>query len=464
MRNITIIIFGATGDLAKRKIFPALYHLVAKKKLDTFVIIGAALDQIDAVTLLEEAKKYIDNCDQQIWQIVQERTYYKKINVTVAQDFDALAEYVTMCEKNHTDDVSNRLFYCATAAYFFCDITAYLWQSALAKPHDQSDQIWHRLVYEKPFGHDTDSAHAINECIAQHFHESQIYRIDHYLTKEIVNNITMIRFANTVFEPLWSCQYIDQVQIILSETGGIGNRGAYYDHYGALRDVVQNHVMELLALICMETPQRLMGDFISVERAKVIEKIYFIDGFLAQYNGYRLEKDVDPHSTTETYAQLALAIDNTRWNGVPFYIKTGKHLEKKETVIHIRFKQVECLLLRGCPVESNWLTIRVAPDASFILTLNVKQPDRQELVPVGMEFCHSCIFGLQTPEAYEVLLDEVIKGEQSVSVRFDEIEYAWKCIDMIEQKQLPLYIYEPGSAGPEEEKEFEYKHTMKWRS
>jgi glucose-6-phosphate 1-dehydrogenase len=215
----------------------------------------------------------------------------------------------------------------------------------------------------------------------------------------------------------------------------------------------------------MEAPEKLTGDFIRAERAKVLEKVKFIDGILGQYEGYRTEKYVNENSHTDTYAVLKLAVNTPRWVGVPFYLKTGKKLNKKETIIHIKFKQVDCLLLKGCPTDSNWLTIQIAPEAIFLLTLNAKVPgNANQVMPVGMEFCHSCLFGVQTPEAYEVLLEEIIRGEQSISVRFDEIEYAWKVIDAIAVHKLPVYSYTQGSTGPQEEKQFLDKHGIRWRS
>jgi len=292
-----------------------------------------------------------------------------------------------------------------------------------------------------------------------------VYRIDHYLTKEIVSNIAMIRFTNCVFEPLWSHRYIDQVQIIASETIGLEGRGAYYDQFGALRDVVQNHMLELLALVCMESPEKLTGDFVRGERAKVLEKVQFVEGILGQYEGYAQEESVQPNSTTETYASLKFFVNNARWSGVPFYIKTGKCLDKKETTIHIKFKQVDCLLLRGCPMDSNWLTIKIAPDQAFLLTLNAKDPNSiDKIVPVQMEFCHSCIFGLQTPQAYEVIFEEVMRGEQSISVRYDEIEFAWQIIDQIFAQKLRVYQYKKATTGPQEEILLQQRWGIKWRS
>ena len=464
MKNVTIVLFGATGDLSKRKIIPALYRFLVKKKLEKVIIVGAAFDDVTADQMIDAAKPFIPDVDEAYWDSLRAMSYYKKINFKEPNDFESLRLFVEECEKKNGIGAS-RLFYLATAADFFCSITHNSAQTGLLQRHGKNEPVWHRIVYEKPFGHDLESAHVINECIKHNIDESQVYRIDHYLTKEVVSNIAMIRFTNCVLEPLWSNRYIDQVQIVLSESVGLEGRGMYYDTYGALRDVVQNHMLEILALICMESPEKLTGDYIRAERVKVLEKIKFIDGILGQYEGYTDEPHVQKNSRTDTYASLKLAVDTPRWVGVPFYLKTGKCLDKKETIIHIKFKQVDCLLMRGCPTDSNWLTIQIAPEATFVLTLNMKKPNAaDQMMPVGMEFCHSCLFGLQTPEAYEVLLGEVVRGEQSISVRFDEIEYAWKLIDAIEQQKLPLFRYKKESKGPQEEQQFTQKHGMRWRT
>lgn len=464
MKNVTIILFGATGDLSKRKIIPALHRFVANKKLEKVIVVGAAFDDVTSDQMINAARPFVQSDDESSWDVLRSMSYYKKINFTENNDFVALREFVEQCERKH-GIVGSRLFYLATGSNFFCPITHSCTQVGLLQRRDQKEALWHRIVYEKPFGHDLQSAHAINECIAESVNETQVYRIDHYLTKEVVSNIAMIRFTNCVLEPLWSNRYIDQVQIILSENGGIEGRGGYYDAYGALRDVVQNHMLELLALICMESPEKLTGDYIRAERVKVLEKVKFIDGILGQYEGYQQEAYVKENSSTDTYASLKLAVDTPRWFGVPFYLKTGKCLNKKETIIHIKFKQVDCLLMRGCPTDSNWLTLQIAPEAIFLLTLNAKRPDStDQVMPVGMEFCHSCLFGVQTPEAYEVLLEEIMRGEQSISVRSDEIEHAWKLIDVIENKKLPLFTYTKGSVGPQEEEQLAKKHGMRWRS
>lgn len=464
MKNVTIILFGATGDLSKRKIIPALYRFVAHEKLQNFIIVGAAFDEVTSDAMINAAQPFVENGDEKIWNILRKNSFYKKINFNETNDYQALNTFVQECERKQSINGS-RLFYVATSASFFCPITHNCAQIGLLQRKEVRDAVWHRIVYEKPFGHDLQSALEINECIKNSINETQVYRIDHYLTKEVVSNIAMIRFTNCVLEPLWSNRYIDQVQIILSESGGIEGRGMYYDAAGALRDVVQNHMLEMLALICMESPEKLTGDYIRAERVKVLEKVRFIDGILGQYEGYQSEKHVNENSQTDTYASLKLAVDTPRWAGVPFYLKTGKRLDKKETVIHIKFKQVDCLLMRGCPTDSNWLTIQIAPEAIFLLTLNAKVPGAaDQVMPVGMEFCHSCLYGMQTPEAYEILIEEVMRGEQSISVRFDEIEYAWKVIDAIIAQKLPVYHYAQGSTGPAEEKTFDDKHGMRWRS
>ncbi len=415
--------------------------------------------------MIDRARPFVTNADEAIWQTITANTRYYKLNFNELHDFTSVVALI-QTEEAAAQLPGNRLLYLATAAHFFCAITEHSAQSGLATRKRDQETPWHRIMYEKPFGQDLASAHKINECIADHFDESQIYRVDHFLTKELVSNIALMRFTNLVFEPLWNNNYIEQVQIILSETIAIEGRGSYYDAYGALADVVQNHMLELLALIAMEPPRMLTGDFIRAQRAKVLEAVQVKDGILGQYEGYLDEPQVAPNSKTDTFAALALTINNPRWQGVPFYFKTGKGLDKKETVIHIKFKNAHCLLTRGCPTDSNWLTINVAPEATFSLSLNAKKPgSSDEVVPVAMDFCHSCIFGDRAPEeAYEVVFDEVMRGEQSSSVRFDEIEYAWRVIDVIHAKQLPMFRYQQGSSGPDELKEFETQHGMKWKS
>lgn len=462
MNDCTIVLLGASGDLAKRKLIPALYKLIADHAVTNCVVVGAAYDDTTAEHILEQTKPFITAYDQTVFDQLHARFVYQRLNFLKPDDFVALEKQVTALERTYGLS-GNRIIYVAAASHFFIPITQAVASSGLAR-RLSAQPVWHRLVYEKPFGEDAKTAHEINQCIAHYFDETQIYRIDHYLTKEIVGNIALVRFTNCVFEPLWNNRYIDNVQIVLSEKIGIEGRGSYYDHYGALKDMVQNHVLELMALIGMEAPEKLTGEYIRKERVKVLEKIKVIDAVLGQYEGYHTEPHVDPHSKTETCVILKCMIENPRWAGVPFYIKTGKYLDKKETAIYIKFKQVDCLLTRNCPSDSNYLTIEVSPEAKFSLRLNVKKPGlTNDVTPVDMEFCHSCLFGPITPEAYEVIFEEVMRGEQSISVRSDEIEYAWKVIDAIKAMNLPVYAYARGSRGPQEADQFARKHGMRWR-
>jgi glucose-6-phosphate 1-dehydrogenase len=251
----------------------------------------------------------------------------------------------------------------------------------------------------------------------------------------------------------------------MNEKIGIEDRGAYYDKYGALKDMVQNHMLELVALIGMESPEMLTGEHIRAERAKVLAKVRLIDVLLGQYDGYRTEKNVASDSTTDTFAALYVKIDNPRWAGVPFYLKTGKCLDKKETVIHIKFKHVDCLLTKNCPSDSNSLTIRIAPQPAFYISLNAKKHGTlNEVVPVQMELPKSYVFDASMPESYEVIFEELMRGEHSIAVRFDEIESAWKVIDAVHKNAVKLYTYQKGSTGPREIEDFAKKHGMRWRS
>lgn len=466
MNEYVIIIFGASGDLSKRKLLPALYGLLTKQKITQFCIIGVAFDNIQATNILEETKPHLTTViDQSEWNNFSNRFFYHTCDFRNLSEYHKLKQYIDTCKMKMSLTNVHTLIYFATASHFFCDITQGISESHIAAKTSTNQNPWTRLVYEKPFGHDATSAHAINTCIAHYFNEEQIYRIDHYLTKELVSNIALVRFTNAIFEPLWNNKYIDNIQIILSETDGIGNRGQYYDHFGAASDVMQNHMLQLLALIGMEPPKTLCGDAIRNERAKVLAQVKIGDIFYGQYEGYHDELFISPTSKTETFAAAYVTIDNDRWRSVPFYLKTGKCLNKKEAMIHIKFKPVTCKLA-ACPSDSaNVLTIEISPNAGFALRLNAKKPgEPDEMIPIQMEFCHSCIFGQLNNLAYQTLLSGVIKGETSVSVRFDEIEYAWNIIDALKKIKKTVFSYKRGSAGPEQIEDFNKKHGVRWLS
>ena len=466
--NETIfIIFGASGDLARRKLIPALHAVIAADKLKKYFIIGAALDDTTAADLIRQSRIYMSHVpgEKRALDELNKHVYYEQFDFTKINDYTSLGQKITKLKEQYNFSQPNLLIYLAAPAHFYSDITRYIAESGIAKRVAKGITPWTRIVYEKPFGSDFRSADEINDCIAAHFDESQIYRIDHYLTKELVGNIAFVRFTNAVFEPLWNNRYIDNVQIILSEADSIGGRGLYYDHFGAIKDVMQNHMLELMALVAMETPKRLTGEDIREQRVKVLEKVEVVDSFVGQYEGYTKEENVASDSKTETYACAYLRINNPRWAGVPFYLKTGKCLSKKRTIIHIQFKQVDCLLVE-CPIESNVLNIEVSPQAGFSLRLNAKSPgEPNQIIPVDMEFCHSCIFGFRDAQAYETIFEEILRGEEAISVRFDEIEYAWLIIDEIkkQQRERELYIYSCGSNGPKEQKKiFDNKHGIRW--
>ncbi len=463
MDKTTIVILGATGDLATRRLIPALFHLVEQKKLTDYLIVGAALTECQASDVLSKSKKYIKNVREDAWDNFTQRFLYCSVNFKQAKDFERLSDHIVTCEKQF-DMPGNRLVYLAISPTFFCSVTKQLSQAGIIRKQGSVESPWYRVIYEKPFGHDSSSARALNECIAHYLDESQIFRIDHYLAKNIVGNIVLLRFTNRVLEPLWNKENIAWVEIMLSETVGLKGRGHYYDDYGALNDVVQNHILQIIALIAMEAPVYLSGEFIRDEKARVLKHMRAVDLLLGQYEGYTKEDGVAPDSKTETFAAAQLMIDNQRWQGVPFYVRTGKALDKKETVITIQFKDVKCLLQTSCPTDPNYLQIRVMPEPGFALVLNVKKPGMlEDIEPIAMDFSYEKRFGKVPENAYEVLLQEVLKGEPSVSVRVDEIEYAWDVIDALKKLERSVYKYKKGSYGPEEIQEFAKKHTMRWR-
>lgn len=459
MNGILFILFGATGDLARRKLMPALYRLVLEKKLAdvSFFLVGREESTVEAI--FTHTKPFIGDIDASTWRSMMERSLYHQCDLTKSDTYEVLHDRIQDAEA--TWKTTNRLVYCAVASDFFCAITEGLARTGILQK-TPPDGSWHRIVYEKPFGRDQLSAHCINESIERTLSEQQIFRIDHYLTKEIVNNIALIRFTNAIFEPLWNNQFVDYIEIILSEKISIESQGGYYDTYGALRDVVQNHMLQLLALIAMEPPVKLTGDYIRDKKADVLQQVTCVDGILGQYQGYT--DDVHSNmSGTETFAALKLSVNNQRWAGVPFFLKTGRALDVKETVINIIFKPVTCLLTKQCPPDANVLSIRVAPDATFSLTLNAKKPGEADtLIPISMDYCHSCRFAFSPSHEYEFLLQEVMRGEQAVSVRADEIEYAWRLIDTIYARHLPLYFYTKGSKGPQELNQFSVNNGMRW--
>lgn len=464
MRSCSIIIIGASGDLAKRKLIPALYHVIKEKKIDRFILIGAAREELTAQEMLERARAFIPTPDESKWRTLQQISFYERTDATKKEDIAHLAQCVQELEQEHQLSGA-RLMYLSTGANLFEIITTHAAQTGLIERKEDSDPRWHRVVYEKPFGHDLLSAQKINQTINTCLNEHQIYRIDHYLTKELVNNIAFVRFANSVFEPLWNTHTIDQVHIILNEKIGIEDRGAFYDAYGALRDVVQNHLLELLALIALDTPESLTRDALCAARARILSLVTCTDGIRGQYKGYAQEAGVKKQSQMETYALLAFEINHSRWRGVPFFIKTGKKLDTHKTLVRLRLKPPTSPAIASLQPPPNWITIELAPEAVISLSLNVRHTEKiNKLVSVPMAYCHSCIYGHDTTRAYEILFEEVIQGERSAAVSMDEIEASWRIVDGIIQRDFPLFEYDQETAGPSQALAFEKKHHIKWDS
>lgn len=441
----TIIILGITGDLSKKKLIPAIYRLINEKKLNDFSIVGIGRRNINKLDILENAKQFTSNIKENIWKKLEKRFNYFKADLSKFESMCELHDYViSIEEKNNL--TGDRIFYMATSPELFIPISKSLHKCKLGNNKS-------KFIFEKPFGNDIKSATEINKKISQLFSEEQIYRIDHYLGKEIIQNISVARFNNEILEPLWNTKYIDHVQIVLNENFGIDSRGAFYDKYGAIKDVIQNHMLQILSLVGMERPKRMDAKNIREEKVKVLKAISNIKKrniIRAQYEKYTKTNGVNKNSTTETFAAIKLFIDNYRWKNVPFYLLTGKEMKDKTAYVYIEFRQLQCQLMdEGCIHEPNHLILEIQPKEGFYFQLNAKAPGGNNITPVKMEFSHTSSFGPNSPEAYQNLFEEIIKGNQSMFVRSDEIEEQWRIIDSIKlnnkDKNAPLEKYKKGN-------------------
>ncbi len=446
MVDVTFVVLGATGDLTKRKLIPAISNLM-KRKVNKILLVGCSRTKTTMKQVIKESKKF-GKVDSKLTK----RSYYQKLDFYDEKDYAKLNQTLSAVERKHKIS-GHRIFYLATLPKHFDVITKNLAKYKVAKSNS-------KVVYEKPFGQDFKSAKKINKCIHSLFKEKQVYRIDHYLGKELVGNIALMRFTNRVLEPLWNRHHIEAIRINMSETITVDGRGKFYDKYGALKDVVQNHALQLLALTAMEPPRELTGEYVRNEKSKVLSKTKIDDLMLGQYSGYTRTKGVKSKSKTETFATLKLSVNNHRWKGIPFYLRVGKALNQKDVSIKIYFKKINCLLTKACPSETNHFTIRVQPESGFALSLNSKIPEKNFVTPVHMNFCQFDHFG-NTPEAYENLLTDVINGDQSTFVRADEIEHAWKIIDKV--KRGKVFSYRKGTEGPKQLFAFEKKHKIDMR-
>lgn len=469
------LIFGATGDLARRKLFPAIYSLYREGKLgEDFAVIGVARrprsPEEFREDLLESIKEFcrypVEETEK--WNRFTEHFEYTSLDINDVDGFRELNVQTARLEEQFNIP-GNRLFYLALAPELFGSVSYSLRDGGML---DGSG--WNRLVIEKPFGYDLPSAEKLNEQIREVFKEEEIYRIDHYLGKEMVQNIEVIRFGNAFFEPLWNNKHIANVQITLGETVGVEERGGYYDHSGALRDMGQNHMLQMLAMIAMEPPSRLYPEDIRDEKVKVLRSLRPFSSdedvrrnvVRAQYGagtfrgeplpGYREEDKVDAQSTTETYFAARVFVDNFRWAGVPFYIRTGKRLPVKTTEIVVEFKSMPSNVYLGqkYKLEPNLLVIRVNPMEGIYIKINAKKPGSDsEIQPLAMDFCQSCMIGINSPEAYERLLHDAAEGDSTYFTRWDEVATAWSFVDRIaaawSNNMGELHTYPAGTWGPE---------------
>ena len=478
LQPIATVIFGATGDLTHRKIIPAFYHLAKNKLLpEGSAIIGFARrpksDEEFRNDLGEALRKYSHTkpVDEEVWNKLASHIYYFQGELDQVESYKQLAEKLKNLPEQE-QIAGNYLFYLATSPEYFGPAAQNLAAAGLASTHNGKKR---RLIVEKPFGEDLKSAKDLNHTLQSAFAEADIFRIDHYLGKETVQNLIYFRFANAIYEPLWNRLYIDHVQITVAEQVGVESRGGYYDHAGAARDMLQNHLFQLFTLTAMEAPASLDAESIRDEKVKVLRSIptptlEFLqkNTVRAQYGGgfingkgipsYRQEEKVSHDSMTETFVAARFEVDNWRWHGVPFYLRTGKALAASFTEINIVFKRPPSVLFAASGDERlrrNILRIRIQPNEGISLKFNAKIPGKAESEPVDMAFSYKSGFDEYLPEAYERLIVDAIVGESTLFTRSDEVEEAWRLVDAVKSawdhhvvRDLPLYAC--GSMGPVE--------------
>jgi glucose-6-phosphate 1-dehydrogenase len=488
----SLVLFGSTGDLAHRKVVPALYQLWRTNLLPhEFVILAVGRRDYDDDELRSEYRASLEKfsrvlpLDEAAWRSFASRIRYQRCDFADPAGFDKLTKTLDAIDRDQRTP-GNHLYYLATQPSAFAEIVAQLGRVGL--DHERHEGGWRRIVIEKPFGHDLNSAIRLNREVGKVFRESQVYRIDHYLGKETVRNLLVFRFGNGIFEPIWNRRHIDHVQITVAESIGVENRGAFYEETGASRDILQNHLLQLMSLVAMEPPATFEADALRDEKVKVIRAIgemsseriatdvvrgQYGPGWVAakQVPGYRKEPDVDPESETETFVAARFEVDDWRWSGVPFYLRAGKRLPKRATEIAIQFKEVPHRLFRESSSEPdpNLLAIRIQPDEGIMLRFGAKVPGLGiDVRSVTMDFTYGSAFSIDSPDAYETLILDALLGDASLFTRADEVEGAWArvtpIIDTWAEMPAPEFPnYEAGTWGPEEADELLAREGRKWR-
>ena len=487
-----MVIFGFTGDLTRRKLIPALYNLASQQLLSReFAVIGIGRSPMSDNTarekVTEDFKQFATGTvDADLWEWFVRRITYVNGDFDDSATYDKLKEKLAKVDQEHNSH-GNYFFYLATAPNFFGDIVERLAKVDLMK---EENGHWRRVIVEKPFGHDLDSAKVLNQQLLKVAQECQIYRIDHYLGKETVQNILALRFANGIFEPIWNRRYIDHVQISVAETVGVEKRGGYYDNSGALRDMVPNHIMQLITLTAMEPPISFQANAVRDEQAKILHAIqpFSAEDVLSktvrgQYGAgvvdgervpaYRSEEDVPPDSRTETFVAMRLLIDNWRWAGVPFYLRTGKRLPGRNTHVVIQFRRAPFMLFRETSVEDkmpNQLVLHIQPEEGISLRFAAKTPGpAMQLGEVNMDFAYADYFGLTPSTGYERLLHDCMTGDATLFQRADMVEAGWSIVNPVLDvwKALPprnFPNYPAGTWGPKESDELVERDGRRWRN
>ncbi len=486
------VLFGATGDLSHRKVVPALFQLWRSNLLPhECLILGAARRPYDDETFRAEMRgaieKYsrIQPIDEDVWAEFAKRLAYHRLDFDDPAGFDTLRERLDAIDAEN-DTRGNHLYYLATQESAFPAIVQQLGRVGL--DHEHHIGGWRRIVIEKPFGRDLDSAVRLNREVGKVFRESQVYRIDHYLGKETVRNLLVFRFGNGIFEPIWNRRYVDHIQITVAESLGVEERGAFYEETGASRDVLQNHLLQLLTLVAMEPPATFEAEALRDEKVKVLRAIapmspheihrdivrgQYGPGWVGadQVPGYRAEPNVDPESETETFVAARLEIDDWRWAGVPFYLRTGKRMAKRATEIAIQFKAVPHRLFveSATDPEPNLLAMRIQPDEGILLRFVAKVPGLGvDIRAVNMDFTYGSAFNVDSPDAYETLILDALLGDSSLFTRADEVEQAWSIVTPIIDAWLdspaPEFPnYPAGSWGPEAGDALLERDGRRWR-